>query len=215
MDRRERFSDPQTALLAALQGWQAGLWSALPGIVESFDPDKHTVSIQPAIQARVRAADGSESWVSLPLLVDVPVQFPGGGGFILTFPIVKGNEALVVFSSRCIDSWYQSGGVQNQAELRMHDLSDGFALPGIRSLPHVIPGGVNTTRVQLRSDSGNVRVELDPAGGGFCNIVAPGGITLAGPVNVVGTLKNNGIDVGSTHTHGGITRGGAFSNAPI
>ncbi|MCL9653139.1 hypothetical protein L2088_00345 [Pseudomonas protegens] len=98
---------------------------------------------------------------SRPLLLDCPVQFPAGGGCTLTFPVAKGDECLVVFSSRCIDAWWQSGGIQVQAELRMHDMSDGFALLGFRSLPRMIPG-ISTSAVQLRSDHSSAFIEVNP-----------------------------------------------------
>ena len=37
MDRRERWAEPVEALRAALDGRQAEMWTALPGIVQSFD----------------------------------------------------------------------------------------------------------------------------------------------------------------------------------
>lgn len=175
MDRRERSSTLETAILAALQGWQAGLWTALPVEIVSFDKDAETVTAQPTIQAKVRDRLGVESWVNLPVLVDVPVVFPGGGGFTLTFPIKPGDEALVVFASRCIDAWWQSGGVQQQAELRMHDLSDGFALVGLKSQPRTLEGGVNTVGAQLRSDDGQTYVEVDAEA---VKVITPGAVSV-------------------------------------
>lgn len=185
MDRRERINDDHAALLAALGGAQAGMWTALPAIVQSFDAAAETIAAQPAIQARVRDKTGAHTWVDLPLLVDVPVVFQGGGGFTLTFEPVVGDEALIVFASRCIDNWWLAGGVQAQAELRMHDLSDGFALVGLKSQPRVLAGGVKPGVAQLRSDDGGMYVEL--AAGHVCNIVAPGGINITGPVTINGT----------------------------
>lgn len=205
MDRRERLGDPQDAMLAVLAGNQAALWTALPAIIQSFDAVAGTVTAQPAIQGRVRNKDGAYSWVNLPLLVDVPVCWQGGGGFTMTFPIVKGDEALIVFSSRCIDGWWQSGGVQVQAELRMHDLSDGFAFVGTRSQSRKI-SNVSTSAAQLRNDSGSAFIELTP--GGAVNITAPGG------VNIIGALTDNGKNVGSTHTHTGVVAGGSTTGAP-
>lgn len=163
MDRRERSNNFMDALLAMLQGWQSGIWTACPAIIVSFDPASETVTAQPSIQAQNRAPDGKVSWQRLPVLVDVPVIFPSGGGFTLTFPIAAGDECLVIFASRCIDAWRQSGGVQVQPELRMHDLSDGFALVGVRSQPRALPN-VSTTSAQLRSDDGLTYVELGPDG---------------------------------------------------
>lgn len=182
MDRRERSGDPLTAMLAALQGNQSLIWTALPGIIAekdggpSFDPAKRTVTIQPAIQALVQSPNGDKAWVTLPLLVDCPVFFPGGGGVTMTFPIRTGDECLVVFSSRCIDSWYQSGGVQNQPMLRMHDLSDGFALVGVSSVPSVIPA-ISTSKSQWRDDAGTTYIEVDPEGTAI-KIITPGDVIV-------------------------------------
>lgn len=163
MDRRERAGDLETALRVALDGFQARVWTALPCIVESFDAERMTVEAKSAIKARTLSPSGVWSWVELPLLVDVPVIYMSGGGFTLTFPIAAGDEALVLFASRCLDAWWQSGKVQVQADLRLHDLSDGMALCGLRSLPRVLPA-VSTSAAQLRSDDGQTYIEVAPGG---------------------------------------------------
>jgi hypothetical protein len=240
MDRRERINDDHAAMLAALNGERATLWTALPAIVQSFDAAAETITAQPSIQARVRNRDGSYQWVDLPVLVDVPVVFQGGGGFTLTFEPQHGDEALIVFASRCIDNWWLLGGVQEQAELRMHDLSDGFALVGLKSQPRTLAGGVKPGVAQLRADDGGMYIEL--AAGSVCNIVAPGGINITGPVNVTGTVHitdavttdstiaaagtitapivNGTTDVkfggksGIGHKHGGVSAGTGTSGVP-
>lgn len=220
MDRRERGTDLNTAMLAAFQGQQAGMWTAMPGNIISFDASKRTVSVQPTLKAKVQDETGAYTWVQLPVLVDCPVFFPSGGGGTLTFPIKTGDECLVVFGSRCIDSWWQLGGIQNQADLRMHDLSDGFAFVGVSSVPKVIPS-ISTTRPQFRSDDGAAYVEIDPTShlirahtsgnivaecvdatvtasgniaataGGSAHLTAASEITLAAPiVNIVAPVIN-------------------------
>lgn len=159
IDRRERAGELLTGLMAAMDGERANIWTAMPGIVQSFDPVKRTVVVQPALRALVTDSDGSQSWVTMPLLVDCPVVFPGGGGFVLTIPLQLGDEVLMVFANRCIDAWWQSGGVQNQAEIRMHSLSDGFCVPGITSVPEVQPN-ISTTEIHLRSDDGVRKVRI-------------------------------------------------------
>lgn len=181
MLQTERSASLEDAMRAALNGNQAGLWTALPAIVESFDANSVTCAAQPSIQVEVRAQDGSTSWVTLPLLVDVPVCFPRGGGCTMTFPVTKGDEALIVFSSRCIDSWWQSGGVQVQAELRMHDLSDGFAILGPFSQATKI-GGVSASSTQLRSNDGATYIDLNPTSQKV-KIVAPGGFDVIAPLS--------------------------------
>lgn len=161
MDRRERFDDSVEGVRAAMDGRLAEVWTALPGIIQAFDAAAMTVVVQPSIKGVFTLADGTSKSVALPLLVDVPVVFPSGGGFTLTFPIAAGDECLAVLASRCIDAWWQSGGVQAPLEPRMHNLSDAFALVGPRSQPRTLTE-VNTTDVQLRSDDGQAHVAIKP-----------------------------------------------------
>ena len=147
----------------------------------------------------------------------------------LTFPIAAGNETLVIFASRCIDAWWQSGGYHNQQmELRMHDLSDGFAFVGISSLPQVI-ANISTTKAQLRTDNGLTYIDVDPAGNvdvvaaaninaqaggnltanitGTASITAPT-INLAGNVNITGNLAVTGnAGVSGAMTNAGVNIG--------
>lgn len=159
MDPRERNVDQAEVFQMAMDGRQAEMWTALPAIVVSFDPAKRTVSVQSALKMQMRDESGTVSWVSMPLMTDCPVFFAGAGGWVLTFPIKQGDEGLLLFGSRCIDAWWQNGGVQQQLEFRMHDLSDGFFLPGIKSVPNVEPS-ISTTAAQLRSADGHTYVEV-------------------------------------------------------
>lgn len=233
MNVLERFDDLVAAQKVALGGWQSKIQTALPGIIQSFDPQSMTCTVQPAINGQVRDESGALTGVELPLLVDCPVQFPAGGGCTLTFPVKAGDECLVVFSSRCIDAWWQSGGVQVQPELRMHDLSDGFVLLGFRSQPRVI-GNISTTAAQLRTDDGAAFVEVDSAShainattSGAATVSAQGGITLTaalvtinGDVQVNGKVSTTGDVTAGTislqqHKHGGVTPGSGNSGAPV
>jgi archaellum component FlaG (FlaF/FlaG flagellin family) len=160
ISRAERTDDLTTAIQAAQQGAQAEIWTALPGQIISFDPGKMTCKVQPTVTAKVTDSEGVAANTKLPVLVDVPVIFPSAGGFSLTFPVQAGDECLVMFASRCIDAWWQLGGVRDQVEPRMHDLSDGFAIVGPKSLPNVVQN-LSATDVQLRSNAGNTRISLN------------------------------------------------------
>jgi hypothetical protein len=201
IDPRERFDDPEEVMRIWGDALKSQIWNALPGIVESIATigTQMTVTVQPTIKGRITGADGSVSHVNMPLLPDVPVVFMGGGGAILTFPINVGDECLCVFSSLCIDAWWQLGGVQKQTDIRSHDLSDAFAIFGPRSQANLIPN-LSLTSTQLRTVDGTAYYELI-ASTRTINIVAPGGINMIGPVNTTGALKNNAIDVGSGHEH--------------
>lgn len=218
MDRRERYDNPEETGRLFYEAMQARLWTALPAIVESFDATKMTLEVQPAINAIARSATGEAVSIQLPKLVDVPVVWPGGGGATLTFPIVAGDECLVVFSSRCIDGWWSQGKVMDPPEVRMHNLSDGFAFVGLRSLPRAL-ASISSTNVQLRSDDGATFVELSPTGK-TVQITAPNGIDLNGvQISASGVISNasdvqtaSGISL-KNHVHTGVTAGGANTGA--
>jgi hypothetical protein len=210
MDRRERYANEEETLRIAMGALQSRLWTALPGIVQSYNPAKMTVEVLPTINAKVRKVDGTFGSLQMPLLLDCPVLWQGGGGATYTFPIQKGDECLVVFASRCIDAWWSSGAALDPPEVRMHNLSDGFAIVGVRSLPRAYtpPAG----KAQLQSDDGSTFVQLDPAGKAVA-ITAPNGINLngvtidsSGNVNCPATVTATTDVIGGgkhlkTHTH--------------
>ncbi len=230
MDRRERLDDPEESLRLAMESNAAQIWTALPGIVIAANLSAQTVSVQPSIQGVQSSPDGSSQSVNLPLLVDVPIVWPRAGGFALTFPVTAGDEVLVVFSSRCIDSWWQSGGIGAPAEARMHDLSDGFAILAPTSQPKKL-AGVSSSNVQLRDESGSTFVEITPAGAvrviatSQVDIEAPeiiitGDLTVTGEMTLIGDLSQSGgsMTIGGitfeTHKHTGVQTGIGTSGGP-
>ncbi|WP_221928489.1 Gp138 family membrane-puncturing spike protein [Enterococcus faecalis] len=188
---------------------------ALPGIIQSFDPDTVTAVVQLAIRYIERDNDGNKNTKDYPLLVDVPVVFPRGGGCTLTFPVKEGDECLVIFADRCIDFWWQSGGIQEPVDGRMHDLSDAFCIVGPQSQAKKI-SGISTTAAQLRTDDGSAIIEL--AAGGAVTITSPQ-ITINGPLQVNGEITSTGDQVAGGisqigHTHGGVEPGGGSTGVP-
>lgn len=197
-NRDQILNDAEEAMRVSLDGHQAGMWTAMPGIVQDVNFVDMTCSVQPAIQGQVTDENGVTTNVNLPLLVKVPIVFPSAGGYTITFPLAAGDEVLVVFSSRCIDAWWQQGGIQLPIETRMHDLSDGFAIPGPKSVPKAIPG-ISSTALQIRNNAGTSYIEL-----------SADGIKLVGNVSVTGTLTaSEDVVIGVTpaavslleHTH--------------
>ncbi|EAT4435258.1 translation initiation factor IF-2 [Salmonella enterica] len=153
---------------------------SMPGIVQSLDPDTVTAVVQPAIKGYEPDSNGVSQSTTLPLLVDVPVVFPRGGGCTLTFPVKAGDECLVIFADRCIDFWWQNGGVQEPVDDRVHDLSDAFCIVGPQSQAQKI-SGISTGAAQLRSDDGSTFFELNPSTQKI-KIVAPGGLDIVTPL---------------------------------
>ena len=235
MDPRERIQSGEDVLRTAIRGALAGVWTALPGEIVTFDGDPQTATVQPTIQAQIQGPNGDPKLVDMPLLLDCPVFFPRGGQAVFTFLVAAGDECLVVFSSRCIDSWWQNGGIQPPARLRMHNLSDGFAFVGFSSKPKKI-ANFSTSAAQLRSLDGSTLVEMNPSAQTL-TLTAPSGATINANTTINGTLHVTGAircddDITSqktvtgqtdvvgggkhlkTHTHPGVQAGGSNTGAP-
>lgn len=179
-------NDEEAALAARIEALKSDINTCLPGIVQSYDEGTQTVTVIPAIR-RIFREKGA---VDLPKLVDVPVKFPRGGGYVLTFPFKKGDECLLSFSQRCIDFWWKNGGVQLPAEYRMHDLSDAFADVGYSSKPNVVPQ-LRSDGVELRTVDGSNRIALCADGSILLGSATPSGAELLPPQGVV---LGTGID---------------------
>lgn len=212
---------------------------AMPGIIQSFDPVTVTCTVLPAIKGNDAGTAGKEP-TNLPLLVDVPVVFPRGGGCTLTFPVKEGDECLLIFADRCIDFWWQNGGVQESVDPRQHDLSDAFCIPGPQSQTMKI-SGISTSAAQLRTDDGAAFVEV--AAGGDITATTTGGMTINaptitlngdvtingnllqgmggsggsasinGPVSVKNDITAAGISL-TNHVHSGVQSGGSNTGKP-
>lgn len=168
---QSRTGDEQQIMEQMQRNVSSQLRVALPGIIQSFDPDTVTAVVQPALKG---SYDGKS--LPLPLLVDVPVVFPRGGGCTLTFPVTAGDECLLIFGDRCIDFWWQNGGIQEPVDLRQHDLSDGFAMVGPQSQTKKI-SDISMSGTQLRTDDGAAFIEV--ATGHDITVTTPGKLTAS------------------------------------
>ena len=168
----ERNATLESCIKAAVDAGTKGLRVACPAIVQEWNAEQQTVSVKLAIK-EVLKLRGKETEVEVPMLVDVPVVMPRAGGYSLVFVPRAGDECLVVFSDMCIDSWWQSGGIQSQAERRRHDLSDAFAIMGCWS--QVTKPSMPNEGMRLQSDDGEHYIEFTSTGARMHGIEGGGG----------------------------------------
>lgn len=151
--------------------------SASPAfLTEDMDVGKQTVTVQLALQERVRTATGLQWW-DVPPIVFVPVMLPRGGGLAVTLPLKKGDEGMLVFCDACIDNWWaqgqnnspvadntgQSSGSQRQNELRRHYVHDCGFWPGLWNQTRLLPD-YSADSLQIRTDDGAVVVDVSAGG---------------------------------------------------
>lgn len=137
------------------------LHTSLPAKVESYDPAKQFVKVQPMLQRKFV----NEDPVNLPIIENVPVLFFGAnaGKSFLTFPIKAGDLGFIFFSERSLDKYLSSNGNSPVFPDNggIHDLSDGFFFPGGQTDITALKD-INANDVFLRNDQ--IKLTLYPTG---------------------------------------------------
>lgn len=153
------------------------------GIIQSFNAENLTVQVQIAGKRTIGLnPDGTQRVRDYaPIYAKVCYCNP-----FITHEITPGEECILLFSDREIESWYINGDNNPEAYTRMHDLTDAIAIVGIRSLPKMI----EIIRDCLNLFYGGSNLKIDGSS-----------ITLnAENININGTLTINGTPYLS-HVH--------------
>lgn len=113
--------------------------TSMPGRVESYDASKQTADVRPLLRTSYLGEDGEPVEASLPVLVNVPVKWPAGGGFRLAFVLSPGDPVAIFFAEGSLDAWQAVGGEQSGAGRRFH-VADAFCSPGLHSDAQALVG---------------------------------------------------------------------------
>lgn len=125
-----------TNLQAAAKAAKALVNVALPATVLAYDAATQvaTVRVVPCFRRRDPEQGGKVVCYAPPDLPQIPVAFPGGAGFALTWPLAVGSTGLLVVSDRSLDEWKSTGDARTEPQdARRHSLADGVFVPGLRS----------------------------------------------------------------------------------
>lgn len=151
----------------AVQLAVANIFVMRTGRIEKFDASTGLADVKPLQKEQVETDSGS-AVLSLPVVPNVPVLCLGGGDFVDTFPITKGDECMLIFADRSLDIWFELGGEQDPVDLRRHNLTDGIAIVGLRARSKKLSewptdrreiGKQGGPRVALKSDSVHLGVD--------------------------------------------------------
>lgn len=112
------------------------LHTMLPAKVVSYDRATHTVEARIMVNRTVGKADGSQLIEEVPPIPNVPVAWPEGGAgpagnaYYLEFPLVAGNEGILVFSESAWGHFRENQGqLSEPGDLRRHALGHCSFVP--------------------------------------------------------------------------------------
>lgn len=184
------------------------------------------------VQPLVNQLDGAGNAVPHAVLHQLPYfRLQGGTDAVILDPKV-GDIGMAAFGSRDLSAVKASKQQANPGSWRTHDMADGLYFGGLLNGTPVqyvqfTAGGINvvspsTVTVQAPN------IELNAAT--QCALNSPqivlngtvqqgsgsfgGTSTWQGNMDTLGTLRNNGKDVGSTHTHPGVQSGPSNTGTP-
>lgn len=145
------------------------MFFALPGIIRSYNPSEQLANIQPLIKHNVPRADGGEFVQDVPLLQDVPVIFPRGGTYFISFPLKVGDKVLLVFCDRNIDQYIRktnvSDAVVDPFDLDISGLNGAVALPGFYRLQNALASSdASPSNLVIGKEGGNPQIHLKDNG---------------------------------------------------
>ncbi len=201
-----------------LRNFLMGVDDMLPAVVIEYDDTTNRATVKPLVM--MGTTDGLK--VSRAPVRGVPVLRLGGGGFFLRFPLRTGDFGWIKASDRDISLVLQGQGQEDWPNTaRLHSFSDALFIPD--TVRDWAIAGEDGAAVVIQSMDGSTKVALSD---GEVRISAPtvtitasdmtiaaataitGDVTITGNVATEGELTNNGVSVGSTHTHGGGTLDG-------
>lgn len=145
----------ESAIKNVAQAERRSIHTMVPGKVVSYDAGSQTAKVEILVEKRLRDPETREvTFEAYPILPDVPVAFPSGGGMSVTFPLEPGDAVLVIFAERSIAEWKASASntAQEPFDARQHDVADAIAIPGGVSPSRALSGAsVDPSAMVLRT----------------------------------------------------------------
>ena len=147
--------------------------------MREYDPMTRRARVQPAVD--LLFTDGSST--PKPVILDVPVLFPGGGGFTLHFPLVAGDAVMLMFSERDIQAFKETLAIGPPLSADIMEIQHAVALPVFPPEDLVIQGdGVflqsNDRETYVNLDAGTLDATVD---GGVTTVHVEAGVIRATP----------------------------------
>lgn len=213
------------AMKGVLRNFLMGVDDMLPAVVLAYDDAHNRATVRPLVM--MGDTDGRK--ISRAAVSGIPTLRLGGGGFFLRFPIKAGDFGWIKACDRDISLILQSSGGEDWPNTeRLHSFSDALFIPD--TVKDWVIDPADASALVIQSTDGSTKISIDDGvvtiSGAAVNvdsaaITLTGDVTIAGDVSVtgdvatIGALTNNGVSVGSTHTHSGVTTGSGNSGPPV
>ena len=206
-----------------------GLYICIPGIIDSYDDTTKRATVHPAIN--LKKTDGTT--VQQSSIANVPVVWPGGGGFSLLSPLPSGSPVVIFFSQRGITD-FKEVFEETDPDGNMFAKEDCFIIPGFGALtitPATSDGivlqsedgvdyiSIEDGQITIETD-GDVQVTADTLTADIttsADITCPE-ITITGNLTVTGSITGGSLVTtggGNATISGDMNATGAVTGATV
>ena len=128
----------RTDLVEAMTIWLnsklENVHTAIPGKIEKYDENDKTADVLPLL-SKITVKNTE---IKLPVISGVPVVFPSGQAFELSWEVQKGDGVLLVFSEAALGAWVDSDGDKQVTPEGKHRFSETDAMAILGLFPKVV-----------------------------------------------------------------------------
>lgn len=142
--------------------------TSLPGKIVAYYPDKQTADVQPMVKRTYWSdtevngvAPGNVVYESFPLIPNVPVEFPGAGGYVLLFPVSAGDTCDILFSGASIADYLSSGQESAPTDVGRHKLAYAVCHPIYNPTTPIAPGSAGNNDRLVLGTPGGVQIQIN------------------------------------------------------
>jgi hypothetical protein len=158
-------STPREALDRVLDDFRRDLYTSFPAKVVRYDAALSTVDVDPAVMVELPGEEHEGvAFEDLGEQVNIPIQWPRAGGFVITFPLKVGDWVKVHCSIQSLLVWRGSGQVHEHPGVSdPHGLNGCWAEPGC--YPDVLRvQNVSTADLVIGKEDGTAVIRMTPTG---------------------------------------------------
>lgn len=167
---------------------------SLPGVIHDFDPQTARVSVYPAIDYLIQQTPESEiTSRARPVIHDVPVVYPSGAGFSMTFPLAEGDPVLLIFSQRGLEDFKERLLRNKSVANSRPDEKVFFSVKDAMAIPGFIKGPASTPSSGVNFQTSSISVNGRPM------------FSSTGPLIAEGNLKSGSLSPGTPAIDGSLT----------
>jgi hypothetical protein len=176
------------------------VFTALPGTVHAYHAATQTADIKLGVKRVTEDLDTDKRDAEdYPIVPDVPICFPRGGGFSVVFPIAVGDGVLVVCLAQSHAEFRETGQTSTPRDMRRLHLAHSVAIPFEMRVARELSQMPNESAVCIGTDGADAQIQVSATdiklGDASTDYIA-----LAKKIE---TMFNFLVTAHNTHKHGG------------